>query len=179
MGLTTTYCRCDTWLIEVLSYFKTTPRFFYLEISINFFSLRFLHISLKMIEFAPGFSLEFLIVLCLDFWFLSFNGMESITPSLAFKGHGIQGSLVKPYVVNQGIWRHCYYIAAKGQQPVKAISAWPLSPRLRGAEGPGRRLTAATMTLFHNLNKLNESRLSTYMVGKYIIKIHLFYTTLV
>ena len=26
-----------------------------------------------------------------------------ITPSLAFKGHGIQGSLVKPYVVNQGI----------------------------------------------------------------------------
>ena len=38
------------------------------------------------------------------------------TRSLVFKGHGIQGSLVKPYVVNQGIWRHCYYIAAKGNQ---------------------------------------------------------------
>ena len=27
----------------------------------------------------------------------------SYTPSLVFRGHGIQGSLVKPYVVNQGI----------------------------------------------------------------------------
>ena len=51
-----------------------------------------------------------------------------VTPSLAFKGHGIQGSLVKPYVVNQGIWRHCYYIAAKGQQLVKQFPRDPYLP---------------------------------------------------
>ena len=50
------------------------------------------------------------------------------TRSLKDKGHDIQGSLVKPYVVNQGIWRHCYYIAAKGQQLVKQIQRDPYLP---------------------------------------------------
>ena len=50
------------------------------------------------------------------------------TRSLKDKGHDIQGSLVKPYVVNQGVWRHCYYIAAKGQQLVKQFLRDPYLP---------------------------------------------------